>query len=92
MATKAHKFTLSILLASHKITTQRSFNEIHSGSLALAMDCTSSTLTCITLDYFSKGALNERSMDSNWGVVAAKDHFIIIFSFLSSFLSRYYFL
>jgi hypothetical protein len=33
MATKAHKLTLSIVLASHKITTQMSFNEIHVGAL-----------------------------------------------------------
>jgi hypothetical protein len=33
MATKAHKLTLSIVLASHKITTQRRFNEIHVGAL-----------------------------------------------------------
>jgi hypothetical protein len=31
--TKAHKLTLSIVLASHKITTQMSFNEIHVGAL-----------------------------------------------------------
>jgi hypothetical protein len=29
MATKAHKLTLSFPTASHKITTQRSFNEVH---------------------------------------------------------------
>ena len=33
MATKAHKFILSFPTASHKITTQRSFNEIHVGAL-----------------------------------------------------------
>ena len=46
----------------------------------------------ITLDYFSNRALNERSVDSNWGVVAAKEHYYyyflvfsleIIFFFLS---------
>jgi hypothetical protein len=49
----------------------------------------------ITLDYFSNGALNERSVDSNWGVVAAKEHyyyfliFFLVFSLeiiFSSFL------
>ena len=29
MATKTHKFTLSFPTASHKVTTQRSFNEVH---------------------------------------------------------------
>jgi hypothetical protein len=29
MATKAHKLTLSFPTASHKIITQRSFNEVH---------------------------------------------------------------
>jgi hypothetical protein len=29
----------------------------------------------ITLDYFSNGALNERSVDSNWRVVAAKEYY-----------------
>ena len=33
MATKAHKLTLSFPTASHKITTQRSFNEVHVGAL-----------------------------------------------------------
>ena len=33
MATKAHKLTLSFPTASHKITTQKSFNEIHVGAL-----------------------------------------------------------
>ena len=33
MATKAHKLTLSFPIASHKITTQRSFNEVHVGAL-----------------------------------------------------------
>jgi hypothetical protein len=32
MATKAHKVTLSFSTASHKITTQRSFNEVHVGA------------------------------------------------------------
>jgi hypothetical protein len=43
---------------------------------------------------FFNGALNERSVDSNWGVVAAKDYFFLVFfsSFLSSFLPRNYFL
>ena len=45
----------------------------------------------ITQDYFSNRALNERSVDSNWGVVAVKEHYYF-FSFLSSFLSRCYFL
>jgi hypothetical protein len=30
---KAHKLTLSFPTASHKITTQRSFNEVHMGAL-----------------------------------------------------------
>ena len=30
---KAHKLTLSFPTASHKITTQRSFNEVHVGAL-----------------------------------------------------------
>jgi hypothetical protein len=29
----------------------------------------------ITLDYFSNGALNERRVDSNWRVVAAKEYY-----------------
>ena len=33
MATKAHKLTLSFPTASHKINTQRSFNEVHVGAL-----------------------------------------------------------
>jgi hypothetical protein len=36
----------------------------------------------ITLDYFSNGALNERSVNSNWRVVAAKDdyyYFLVFF-------------
>jgi hypothetical protein len=36
----------------------------------------------ITLNYFSNGALNERSVDSNWRVVAAKEYFyyFLVFS------------
>ena len=36
----------------------------------------------ITLDYFSNGALNERSVNSNWGVVAAKEYYdyFLVFS------------
>jgi hypothetical protein len=45
----------------------------------------------IILDYFSNGALNERSVDSNWRVVAAKEYCYFL-SFLSSFLPRNYFL
>ena len=94
MATKAHKLTLSFPTASHKITTQRSFNEVrvepyfgnelhilntyphYTGSFGtlseflLAVDC----IACFSrdaLDYFSIGALNERSVDSKWGVAAA---------------------
>jgi hypothetical protein len=33
MATKAHKLTLSIVLASHRIKTSRSLNEVMRGSL-----------------------------------------------------------
>ena len=33
IATKAHKLTLSFPTASHKITIQRSFNEVHVGAL-----------------------------------------------------------
>ena len=33
MATKAYKLTLSIVLASHKIKTSRSLNEVMRGSL-----------------------------------------------------------
>ena len=41
----------------------------------------------ITLDYFSNGVLNERSVDSNWRVVATKEHYYYYFSFFSSFFS-----
>jgi hypothetical protein len=40
----------------------------------------------ITLDYFSNGVLNERSVDSNWRVVAAKEYyyyFLVFFLFFS---------
>jgi hypothetical protein len=38
---------------------------------------------------FSNGALNERSVDSNWGVVAAKEHYYYFLVFFSSFLSSF---
>ena len=62
-----------------------------------AVDC----IACFSrdaLDYFSIGALNERSVDSNLGVAAAWDHYLLLLffsflsSFFSSFLSRNYFL
>jgi hypothetical protein len=34
---------------------------------------------CITLDYFSNGALNERSVDSNWRLIAAKEYYYYFF-------------
>ena len=45
----------------------------------------------ITLDYFSNGALNERSVNSNWRVVAAKKYYYYFLVFcldiiFSSFL------
>jgi hypothetical protein len=49
----------------------------------------------ITLDYFSNGALNERSMDSNWRGVAAKEHyyyFLVFFSLDIIFSSFLFFL
>jgi hypothetical protein len=61
--------------------------------LALLVDCMLllNTFFCrITLDYFSNGALNERSVDSNWRVVAAKEHyyyflvFFLVFSLVFS--------
>jgi hypothetical protein len=39
----------------------------------------------ITLDYFSNGALNERSVDSNWRVVAAKEYYYYFLVFLLVF-------
>ena len=102
MATKAHKVTLSFPTVSHKITIQRSFNEVHvwallwqwiahlntyshyTGSFGalsdflLAVDC----IACFSrdsLDYFSIGALNERSVDSNLGVAAAWEHYLLLF-------------
>jgi hypothetical protein len=50
----------------------------------LAVDC----ITCFSrdaLDYFSIGALNERSVDSNLGVAAAWEHYLLLF-FLVFFL------
>jgi hypothetical protein len=44
----------------------------------------------ITLDYFSNRVLNERSVDSNWRVVAAKEYyyyflvFFLVFSLVFS--------
>jgi hypothetical protein len=67
----------------------------------LAMDCIACFLFLphhtSTLDYFSNGALNERSVDSNLKVAAAWEQLLLLFfsflwSFLSSFLSRNYFL
>ena len=40
----------------------------------LAMNCTA-CFSRDALDYFSSGALNERSVDSNWRVVAAKEYY-----------------
>ena len=58
----------------------------------LAVDCIA-CFSCDALDYFSIGALNERSVDSNLGVAAAWEHFYYYFlSFLSYFFSRNYFL
>ena len=39
----------------------------------------------ITLDYFSNGALNERSVDSNWRVAAKEyyDYFLVFFLIFS---------
>ena len=62
----------------------------------LAVDC----IACFSrdaIDYFSIGALNERSVDSNLGVAATWEHFYYYFfsflsSFFSSFLFRSYFL
>ena len=56
-----------------------------------AVDC----IACFSrdaIDYFSIGALNERSLDSNLGVAATWEHFYYyFFSFLSSFFSSFLF-
>ena len=48
----------------------------------------------ITLDYFFNGALNERSVDSNWRVVAAKEYYyyFLVFSLDIIFSSFLFFL
>jgi hypothetical protein len=77
MTTKADKLTLSIVLASHRIKTSRSLNEVNQSCVgAYFVSGLHAFFFCrITLDYFFNGALNEGSVDSNWRVVAAKEYY-----------------
>ena len=52
MAIKARKLTLSIVLASHRIKTLRSLNEV-TCEACFVSDCMNCSSCRITLDYFS---------------------------------------
>ena len=95
MATKARKLTLSIVLASHRIKTLRSLNEV-TCEACFVSDCMNCSSCRITLDNFFNGALNEMKRELKKKGVAALggglDYYYYYFSFLSSFLPRNYFL